>query len=109
MTKQTKIILGVGALVLVGYLFWKKSNANTKQNAIGNRKLARKQERKRRATMGGQQGGCVFQGGTCVDGSGNAQPVGTILDGNRVIVSNSSSNCLVCPKSDTESGLPISV
>lgn len=109
MTKQTKTILGVGALVLVGYFFWKKSKSDTKQNASGKRKLARKLAGKRMGTMGGEQGACAFQGGTCVDGSGNPQPIGTILDGNRVIVSNSSSNCLVCPKSDTESGLPVSV
>lgn len=104
MTKQTKTILVVGGLALVGYFIWKKSN--TKKNASGLKKLNRKLTGKRQGQRN-QESGCQFQGGSCLDSSGNVAPVGTILDGDRIIVSNSSSNCLVCPKSSTETGLPI--
>jgi len=105
MTKQTKTILVIGGLSIVGYLIWKKSNS--KKNANGMQRLSNKLSGKR--TTLNSDSGCAFQGGSCVDGSGNPQPVGTILDGNRIIVSNSSSNCLVCPKSSTDTGLPLSV
>jgi hypothetical protein len=104
MTKQTKTILVIGGLSIVGYLLWKSSNS--KKNANGMQKLSRILSSKR-TRQGTTEGGCSFQGGSCVDGSGNLQPVGTILDGNRIIVSNSSKNCLVCPQSSTDTGLPI--
>ena len=35
MTKQTKMLLGVGALAVVGYLVYTKMGSGTKTNAIG--------------------------------------------------------------------------
>lgn len=56
--------------------------------------------------------GCQIYEGPCTAGGSGVASVGTIIQGwsgtDGIIVANSSTRCIVCPKSDTPTGLPIS-
>ena len=92
MNKKTQMIIGIVAVAGIGYWLLTKKKDKVFANLLaGGSKTAP---------------GCKVYGGSC-----NA-PVGTILyswengGGYGIIVASNSTRCIVCPKSDTPSGMP---
>jgi len=96
-----KLLIGIGAGVLI-YWVWSRNKAGKSLNPFA-----------KSSSFDGDEGffnltgvkttssGCqVYPGSTSAS-------VGTILDGNRIIVSNGPNSTVVCPKSNTATGLPI--
>jgi hypothetical protein len=105
MDKKTQSILGVVALGAVGLYLWNQSKKNKVfANAAGKR------------TTGKRAGdptipSCQVYEGACL-ASGNQAPVATIITGwvggtDGIIVANSSTRCIVCPRNpNTLDGMP---
>jgi len=101
-----KLLIGIGAGVLIYWIYTRNKAGKSLNpfaktssfdgdmdfyNAVDPREVRFK------TTSAGCQ---IYQGST-------SAPVGTILDGNRVIVSNGPSTTVVCPRSNTSTGLPV--
>jgi hypothetical protein len=96
MTKKTKTILGVLALGYIAFYLYKRKQSGKPLLPFGN--------------FSGDDNffnviGKYPQSCTVHAGSTNAS-VGTILDGGRIIVQNKP-NTIICPISNTPSGLPV--
>jgi hypothetical protein len=101
MNKKTQMWIGVVALAGAAYFLY---NKNKKEKVFANL---------RGGGFSAPTPGCQIYEGSCNTGgtSGNAS-VGTIIQGwsggtDGIIVANSSTRCIVCPKSDTPTGLPL--
>ena len=97
MNKKTQILIGVAAVA--GLAIW-LANRNKKKDSI----FANFAKSSSRAAVG-----CKFYAGSCGHSVGTR--ITNWVDGGGqqgIIVSSSSSQCLVCPVSNTASGLPSS-
>ena len=99
MNKKTQMIIGVAAVAGVAYWLWTK---NKKEKVFANAVSTGKRK---------DPPACTLYDGPCLSG-GNAAPVGTIINGwvggsDGVVVANSSTRCLVCPRSDSPTGMPV--
>jgi hypothetical protein len=97
MDKKTQMWIGVAAIAGVAYWLWNK-NTSKKEKVFANLRGGSTNKRK-------DPPACVVYDSSC-----NAA-VGTIITewvggGAGIIVANSSTRCIVCPKSDTPTGMP---
>lgn len=95
MNKKTQMWIGVAAVVGLAYWIWNK-NTSKKEKVFANL-LA--------SGSGKAAPGCKIYTGSC-----NAS-VGTIITaweagGVGIVVASNSQRCIVCPKSDTPTGMP---
>lgn len=96
MTKKTKTILGVVVVGYIAYYLYKRKKSGKSLLPFGNFSG----DDNFFNVVGKYPQGCQWYAGTT-----NAI-VGTILDGNRIIVQNKP-NTIICPRSDTPSGMPV--
>ena len=96
MTTNKKILLGIGAGVLI-YWAWKRNKAGKSLNPFA-----------KSSSFTGDNGFFNFTkaSGCTINGTCPNVPVGTLLDGNRIVVSNTS-GCVICPRSNTSTGMPV--
>ena len=93
MNKKTQMIIGIAAIAGVAYLLLKnKSKDKIFANLKGN-------------TITGKNSKCKIYSGSC------DAPVGTIIQdwkegGQGIIVTNDSSHCIICSRSETPDGMP---
>lgn len=105
MTNNKKLLLGLGAGVLI-YWVWSRNKAGKSLNPFAKSSSFDGDDDffnavdPRGVRFKTTSAGCQVYQGQC-----NAS-VGTIIDGNKIIVSNSP-NCVVCPKSNTATGMPV--
>lgn len=106
MTKNKKILLGIGAGVLIYWIYTrnkagKSLNPFAKSSSFAGDDNFFNAVDPREVKFKTTSSGCQVYQGSC-----NAS-AGTIIDGNKIIVSNSSTSCVVCPRSNTATGMPI--
>jgi hypothetical protein len=114
MTKNKKILLGVGAVALIYWVYTRNKAGKSLNPFAKSSSFAGGDDffkfdgdddffnavDPRQVRFKTTSAGCQVYQGQC-----NAS-VGTIIDGNKIIVSNSP-NCVVCPKSNTPTGMPV--
>lgn len=122
MTKNKKILFGIGAGVLIYWIYTRNKAGkslnpfSSSSNFTGTWSTDFFQEGKKAFNDAGSffnftdtrdnkynnfSAGCQVYQGSC-----NA-PAGTFLDGNRVIVKSDKDSCVVCPRSNTATGMPV--
>jgi len=116
MTKKTKMIVGVVGIGLVAYYVWMrrkqgksilpfgKSSSFTGDEDFFNKFSG---DDNFFNLQGGVKGSEVTTTKGCQIYAGDGVSVGTILDGTRIVVRSDNGTTLVCPRSRTETGLPI--
>ena len=107
MTKNKKILLGIGAGVLI-YWIYTRNKAGKSLNPFAKSSSFAGMDNDffnavdpREVKFKTTSAGCQVYTGSC-----NA-PAGTIIDGVKIIVYNSSTSCVVCPRSNTPTGMPV--
>ena len=108
MNKQTKMWIGAAAVAVVGFYLYNRSR--TTSSFSGGTFLDDKKPTvlKGQVTQRTAQG-CVIYDGACMYTDGGMLAVKTIIDwqgGQGIVVANSSTRCIVCPKSNTADGMP---
>jgi hypothetical protein len=106
MTNKTKTIIAVVGIGLVAYYVWMRKKQGKSMMPFGKSSSFSGDENFFNL-QGGVQGGTTTTSKGCQLYAGDGVVVGTILDGTRIVVRSDNGTTLVCPRSRTETGLPI--